>query len=293
MRPLCCQLMLMTLVVWIIAGTGLLNAEETVPASHATDTASADGGSIEQLEQFVTALALAYIPHTYEDLGDWGKQSQRWDGLKVRLDGLRIKTKRRKKTVNHGTWKKYKVSLYEPQKKAFQIDLANLSRSEQGTVSFDIQITAPLHVHGRISKWIKGVQLFSISADAIAKVRLTARVEVEPFLIVAEFPPAFGISPHVEKADVTLIDFQMYRVSEVGGEIAQQIGRGAESIIRKRLDKQRPKLADKLNKALKKKQDKLRISPQELLTSKWGKFAKDYLSETGELNRSSDKVDDE
>jgi len=274
----------------VMLGSDWLSADESAPASRAAIDVNAKADSIEQLERFVTALALAYIPHTYEDLDDWGKQSQRWDGLKVHLDGLRIKTKRRKKFVNHGTWKKYQVSLHEPQKKAFQIQLANLSKTNDGTAAFDIRITAPLHVHGRVSKWVKGVQLFSVSADAIARVQLAARVEVNFFLNVAEFPPAIVLSPDVKQADLALIDFQMYRVSDVGGEIAQQIGRGAESVIRKRLAKERPKLADKLNKALDKEQDDLQISPQDLLTSKWGEFAKEHFPAANASNRDAEEV---
>lgn len=280
----------LTLVTAMIGPYRLCADEAASSASRFAIDVNAKANSIEQLERFVTALALAYIPHTYEDLDDWGKQSQRWDGLKVHLDGLRIKTKRRKKSVNHGTWKKYQVSLHKPHKKAFQIHLANLTKTDNGTVAFDIRITAPLHVHGRVAKWIKGVQLFSVSADAIARVQLAARVEVNFFLNVAEFPPAITLSPEVKQADVALIDFQMYRVSDIGGEIAQQIGRGAESVIRKRLAKERPKLADKLNKTLKKEQDKLRISPQDLLTSKWGKFAKEHLPAANGSNRDAEDL---
>jgi hypothetical protein len=278
MRQYCFRYLIAFSTVLIAASSDRLSADELIPVGTIEAEAIAEPDSLQQLEQFVTSIAHSHIPHTYEDLDDWGKQSERWDGLKVHLDGLRVKTKRRKKLVNHGTWKQYRVEMSGP-KKDFQINLNNLHKSERGRTAFDIQITAPLRVHGRIAKWVKGVQLFSVSADGIAKVQLNARIEVGLSVVVTEFPPTVEILPKVLSADVVLIDFQLYRISDVGGEIAQQIGRGAESIIEKRLAKERPKLATKLNAALKKKQDKLRISSKELLASKWGKIANEHLAE--------------
>ena len=57
----------------------------------------------------ITDIILDNIPHQYEDKDDWGRQKQIVSGLKVWRDGLKIKTKRRRKNVNHGTWTRYTV----------------------------------------------------------------------------------------------------------------------------------------------------------------------------------------
>lgn len=287
MRLHCTSYVIALSTAWLNACVLRLNAEETAFSSPVAAVSAAEPDSIRQLEAIVTSMARTHIPHTYEDLDDWGRQSERWDGLKVHLDGLRVKTKRRKKLVNDGTWKLYRVSLHDPNQE-FEIQLTNLHKSNSGRMAFDIQVTARLHVHGRVAQWVKGVQLFSVSADAIARVRLTARIEVGLYLAVTELPPSIGILPKVQQADVALVDFKMYRVSDVGGEIAQQIGRGAESIIEKRLAKERPKLAAKLNTALDKKQGKLRISPKELFASKWGEYAKQQLSEASAATQAAE-----
>lgn len=254
-------------------------ATQLVAQSPARPANSTDPESIRELEQFVTTIALAHIPHAFQDHIDWGSQSERWDGLKVHFDGLRLKTKRRKKMVNHGTWKMYRVSLRDPHKN-LAIRLANLHSTRDKKFSFDIHVTAPLLVHGRVAQWVKGVQLFSVSADAVAKVQLAARCEVGFTFDVTEFPPAVSVHPKVTHADVQLVEFQMYRVSDVGGEIAQQLGRGAESIIEKQLVKERPKLVAKLNAELDKNRDKLRISPKDLFRSKWGKLVRQQLAQS-------------
>ena len=69
---------------------------------------------LRAMESLINDLAKQFIPHRYEKKKDWGSQSERWDGLHVQLKGLRLKTKRRKKLVNHGTWKIYSAELSDP-----------------------------------------------------------------------------------------------------------------------------------------------------------------------------------
>ena len=132
------------------------------------------------------------MPHTFADKKKWGQQAERFDGFKREREGLRLKVTRRKKMVNHGNWQKYEVSLRDPEKK-FAIKVTNMRELPKNIVGFDIDFTADLNIAGRQSKWVKGVQLYSLSANGHAQVRLRLAVELEVKLDRKTFPPDFTV----------------------------------------------------------------------------------------------------
>ena len=64
--------------------------------------------------QFVKGMVLLLLPQTYTDDDDWGRQKKIQSGLNVDLDGLKVKTSRRWKDVNHGTWQRVDATLVDP-----------------------------------------------------------------------------------------------------------------------------------------------------------------------------------
>ena len=230
----------------------------------------------EQVDQMVTQLVLDSIPHTYEETKDWGHQSERWDGIKFRREGLRIETKRRKKQVNHGTWKKYSARLLNPNKE-FDIRLQNMREVGDDTVAFDLNFTAHLGLTARQSKWVKGVQLYSISAEGHARVRLTVAMELTFGTDLVNLPPDLILKPVARNADLTVDSFHIDRVSKLGGEFAQQVTRATRKILDDKIAEKEPKLIEKINRQLAKKQDRLRFSFSDVLESEWGKSFRPLL----------------
>lgn len=82
-------------------------------------------------------LVLDAIPHEYEDTRKWGGTKRVWDGVKVELDGLKVKTKRRWKDARHGTWKRYRLRLINPEEE-FQIRLENVRQTPSNQIAFDL-----------------------------------------------------------------------------------------------------------------------------------------------------------
>ena len=74
--------------------------------------------------ELITDIILDNIQHHYEKKDDWGQQKQIVSGLRVWRDGLKIKTKRRRKSVNHGSWKRYSIDLTDPEEE-FQVKISN------------------------------------------------------------------------------------------------------------------------------------------------------------------------
>ena len=226
----------------------------------------------KKLDDFLTQLALDSMPVRYVEDKDWGKQKERCDGSKVSFKNGRLLTKRRKKMVNHGTWDRYEVSLVDPEN-SFSVQLNNFEETDSDRVTFDVIITAKVNVVARQAKWVKGVQLYSISADGSAAVKLAISASLGSRLDVAKFPPDLIFDPRIEDAKIELEDFRIDRVSKAGGEFAQQVTRIVKSKLDKKVAAKEEKLVKKLNAKIEKNRDRLTLSANDAVKSKWAAAA--------------------
>jgi len=227
----------------------------------------------EELHDLLNAVVRGGIPHTFEDHKKWGRQVEVWAGVRLRREGLRIKTKRRKKLVNDGDWTQHRVTLVNPEEE-LAVRLVDPIAQPDGTVQFDAVVTAPLLIHTRYTKWVHGVQLLSVSTEARAKVKLRARCELRMRLDPTKLPPDVILDPKVTDADLTLLEFRLDKISKVGGAVANEIGDAAEKVLVDKIEDYRPKLKRKINAAIAKKKDRLRVSLHDLVESQWGEFGK-------------------
>lgn len=229
-----------------------------------------------EIDQLLTKLALESMPHTYEETKDWGGQAERWDGIKFRREGMRIETQRRKKKVNHGTWKKYSAHLINPNEE-FSIAVKNMHETPDEKLAFDVHFIAHLGLSGRQSKWVKGVQLYSFGAEGHAKVRLVVSIELEIKTDITKFPPDLIFVPRATNAELHVDEFRLDRISKAGGEFAQQVTKGVRSKLDEEIVKKKHKLVEKLNKQFEKDKDKLKLSIADAAKSKWTKAASKFL----------------
>jgi len=227
--------------------------------------------SPEEMQGLIRSLVIELIPSQYDDTKKWGQTKEVVSGLNVRLDGLRLKTKRRRKMVNHGTWKRYTVELVNP-KQEFDFKIDSLKTKGAGTVTFRASVVTPLKVTARVQEWSYGARLLSVSTDAESRVRLQADCEIVFEMDGKKFPPDVIIRPKINAADIQLIDFEVKRISHVKGTLAKEMGRSTRSLVERRIEKKRQQLPEKINRKIAAKQDRLRLSPSDLLNSKWGKL---------------------
>ncbi|MFK7767868.1 MAG: hypothetical protein AB8B55_11655 [Mariniblastus sp.] len=253
---------------------------ETVPSIDepkmppAPSETSADAG--EDIDKLLTRLVLENIPHDFEETKDWGGQSERWDGIKIWRENGRLETKRRKKKVNDGTWKKYSAELLNPNEE-FAIQVKNMRETAEEKLAFDVHFQAHLKIDGRQSKWVKGVQLYSIGFEGHTKVRLVVSIELEVKMDVRGFPPDMVFVPRSTGADIVVDDFRLDRIGKAGGEFAQQVSRGIRKKLDEKVAQKKQKLVDKINKQFEKKQDEFRVSIADAMKSKWTSTAKVFL----------------
>jgi hypothetical protein len=269
-------------IAMLISTPSLLEAQPAAPGFSVLDSSeprpsqptAVDAG--EEIDKLLTRIVLDSIPHTFEENKDWGGQDERWDGIKFSREGLKIETRRRKKTVNHGTWKKYSAQLLNPVEE-FTVEIKNMRETDDEKLAFDVHFVAHIGIHGRQSKWIKGVQLYSLSADGHANVRLVVSIELEIKTDFAKFPPDLVFVPRATKADLIVEQFRLDRVSKAGGEFAQQVTKNVRSQLDKKISEKKTKLVDKINKELADQQDQLRLSIADAAKSKWTKAADKFL----------------
>ena len=129
-------------------------------------------------------------------------------------------------------------------------------------------IRAPMTFTARIQRWNLGVKLFSLTIKGDMRVRLKSTASVGFVADYAEVPPALVIDPRIEKAEVLLEHFEVDRISNIGGDVAEEWGELMEDVIRDRfLAKQNDKLVAKLNKSIDKERDDLRLSMADWIAS--------------------------
>ena len=266
----------------IVLSNSIVAAQQqskNAPAS--TQSAEISDDDAKQLDEFLTQLALDSMPVRYVEDKDWGKQSERWDGVKVSFKNGRLRTKRRKKLVNHGTWDRYEVSLVDPEN-SFSVQMNNFKETDTDRVTFDVIITAKVDVMARQAKWVKGMQLYSISADGSADVQLAISASLGSRMDVSKFPPDITFDPRIEDAKIKLANFRIDRVSKAGGEFAQQVTRIVKSKLDEKIASKEDKLVDKLNAKIEKSRDRLTLSAHDALKSKWAQAAQKLTGKTEE-----------
>ena len=245
------------LIALTLGTTSALAQQHLAPPSEAAPS---------PLEGLLMATLEQVVPSQYTDDSKWGRTKPQTVGLKFERDGLKLEVRRRKKEVNDGLWKLYRVDL--PPSDQWEVSLSELLDLGDGRAAFDATFATPLHVHARASNWEHGVQLFSLSADADAKVRLTMRCELRLKLIGAQFPPAIRLEPQVTHADLRIETFRLRRISQLHGPLVKELGGEAHDFLQREVNKRSEKLITKLNGQIEKHADKLTLSWADLNSTK-------------------------
>lgn len=237
------------------SGNSVLSAAETSEPDPHTTT-----GEDSALGPLITQFVRANLPEKYENLKEWGTKKRVWDGIKWEFDQGRLETRRRWKDVNHGSWKMYQAWPITPEQE-LTVELKNLRALRPGCAAVELLCRARIGAFARWSEWRHGVQLFSVHADAEARVRLALSLEATSRLDLASFPPGVVLEPKATAADLYLEDFRLLSVSDLRGSAAKELGDALEGVLRREVAGQSDKLVTKINQRIEKSQDKLKFAP--------------------------------
>jgi len=216
----------------------------------------------EIISQAAAKMIAAEIPREYERSKDWGKTKLISTGLRSSGNFLDFDIHRKKKPVNHGVWKQYKLTLVDPEKN-LDVKVENLRTLESGRIALTLNVSGKVHGWARTKVYELGVHVVSLEIEGDTDIRLSLDAEIGiDSLKTDSYLPSYAIDPKVTAARMNFDDFHVTRVSKVGGTAAHEVGILLREAAEDELEGN--KLADKINKAIDKKRDKLILSPESL-----------------------------
>ncbi|MEM9644522.1 MAG: hypothetical protein AAF989_05980 [Planctomycetota bacterium] len=238
-----------------------------------TQTRRLSDAEVRESVQWLADLALTKLPASYKGDKDWGRQKQVWAGVDMKRDGLKLRTHRKYRDVNHGRWFRYEVTPRPhavsptaagppggaPQS-SVNLEILRVRQSDDAWL-IDASVNAPLDFTTQVQRWNLGLKWYSVSTNGDMRVRVNLTVKVRFTTDYQELPPALVIDPEVVDAKLVLEQFDIDRVSKIGGEVAEEIGVVVERNLKRFwIDKLNDKLSSKLNRSIDKHRDDLRLS---------------------------------
>ena len=215
----------------------------------------ADGASLvaadsieKQISTFAQTIVVHQMPRVYEDLEKWNRTTEVFDGVRVQSRGLIPRISKRKKRVNHGTWKRYRVSVADPQSDV-KVEVRNLSR-EGNIVRFQISALAAMRGDAELQQWTLGTRLFEVTAVANITVQAVFDCQVEIRAKGGLLLTGLSLAPSVVSSKLYLHAFDLVRVGKARGKLIGELGEELRGHIRRELTKREAKLTEKANKAI-------------------------------------------
>ncbi|WP_182870256.1 hypothetical protein [Stieleria mannarensis] len=225
--------------------------------------------------QSLVDLAVAQLPHAYDGEKNWKRTKKIWAGVRIRRDGVQLKTHRRWRDVRQGLQTRYHIQFPGERSAPRPVNatVRSVTPTEGGPEQhagwmIECDLATPLDFSARIERWNLGVQWYSVEVRGHAKIRLTLSGRLSSYPDYSVLPPAIVIDPNVTSASLHLDELHVDRISKVGGEVAEKWGEMAEKIVNEVLiDDINEKLHAKLNKAIDKKRDDLRFSASDWMSA--------------------------
>ena len=258
---------LILLLLSLAGATSPRAAEAQQPASAST----ASGLAPDVISEVAARIIAAEIPHEYERSKDWGRTKEVTTGLRSSGNFFKFDIHRKRSEVHDGVWKKYRLTLVEPEKNLV-VSIENLRTLESGRIALTLNVAAKLHGWARIKVYESGVHIIAVEAegDTTVKLSLDATIGVRT-LLQDGYLPVVEIDPIVAGARLNFKEFELRRISNVRGAFAHEVGILLREAVEDEL--KGPKLAEKINASIKKHPERLRFSP-EILAEKGAKKAK-------------------
>ena len=228
------------------------------PTTAATPEASMSPETMAALSQTVRAILVESLPERIEKNDDWGEQRERLSQFKPKFDGLRLRVETTTKPVNHGLWKQLVVVPVDPQKN-LRFRIVEARGTGPNGVVFQVVVFAPLKVTARVERWRTGIKLVNFSTDADASIEMRLAGEVRYEYTVENGTRYLKFLPRVTAVDMKLVEFDLRRISLAAGPLVQEFGDMLTNPLADQLDKHEPKIVEKLNKSIVKRQDRLKI----------------------------------
>lgn len=245
------------LTVVSLACVGNLRGNRSIEAAEVVANTLRSEARQSSLANAFAGFVEQAIPREYEKRKDW----DRTKNITVGLRNKGFKLYRRKKRVNHGTWKHYKVGFAEPHNK-LDLKITNLHAAAAGRLGFTMKVTADFNLWSRIKVYQYGVHLIGLEVVGDAAIDLEIDGEIGIRLQTGTGQAGVALDPRVTAARLDITDLNLQRVSKANGFLVQELGEEFPRFIEQELHG--AKLVAKLNRAIEKKRDRLELSVADL-----------------------------
>jgi hypothetical protein len=230
----------------------------------AADPLSADAAP-NALAATISRLLENAIPPEYEKKKDWDATTE-IPVLRFEGKGIRTRLTTRKRAVNHGVWKHYRLRLIDPQQN-LAVQLVSLRPIAPGRIAYTLHVDAKLDAWARAKVYEYGVHIIALEMESDMRVRIAVDGELSVELRTGDEGPTFALVPLVTDARLAIDEFHLRRVSDARGPLVHELGDGVRKLVEDELNG--PRLTEKLNHAIDKKRDRLTFCPAELLETHW------------------------
>jgi hypothetical protein len=241
----------------------LVGTTAMVSTSAGPSLTSLAGITPEVIAPLVAPIIASSIPREFEGSKDWGKTRRVTTGMRSEGNFFRFDMHRKLQEVNDGVWKKYKLTLVEPDKN-LTVRIDNFRTLESGKYALTLFVAAKVHGWSRAVVYERGVHLVSLEAEGDTSIRLWLDAEVGIESVdTSSLLPGVAVLPVVTDARLKFDEFRLNRISDVKGALAHDLG----DLLRNSLEKELsgPKLAAKLNRSIQKHPERLRFTADKLL----------------------------
>ena len=230
---------------------------QPVPAFE-SKSAEENVSGYEALAKALAAIVREAIPRNYEREEDWGRKKRITTG--IRIDKLEFS--RRKKEVDHGIWKRYRIELVNPAEE-LQVRVENLRSIGAGKAALTLVLDGKFRGWGQARVYNRGLHLITLTTEGNTRLNIRADFEVKVSATPADLFAGIQLSPIATDVQVDLREFELTRFGELHGDLARELGRGLKRVLESELDG--PKLVAKINRAIDKKRDRLKVTPDLLV----------------------------
>jgi hypothetical protein len=200
------------------------------------------------LHKMVTADA----PREKENRSQWGKTIPIPPRLRLPNAKRTIVRVGDHDEVPNGPWRRLKVWMDDPVKDVV-IRVRDFDKVDNKSFRLVLDAYAPVHAEGEAQRWVNGILLARVQAQADAAFALSMNVDVPVKLNTNVFPPEVIIEPKVAECKVVVKEFLIRKIGDVqieGDIVKDALGIDLREYVQQLATTYEPQVKERINDAI-------------------------------------------
>lgn len=204
-----------------------------------------------EFSKFLHKLVTAKVPKEAENRSQWGKTIPIPPKLRLPNAKRTIIRVGDHDEVPNGPWRRLKVWIDDPNKDV-TIRVRDFSKLDAKTYRLSLEADASVHGEGEAQRWVNGIMLARVQAQADSAFNLAMDVDVSASLNTNVFPPELKIEPKVSTCKVTVKEFVIRKIGDIPieGDIAKQFGIDLREYCQQLATTFEPQVKERINEGI-------------------------------------------